>query len=77
MKCLYTSFAFLFPVNVYNIHGRVLSKQYFFYDGTVEYFGPEHLPFAILAIAAVLVFNIFPLLLLILYPCQISAFRDA
>ena len=68
VNLLHTSFAFLFPVNVYNIHGR--SKQYLFYDGTVEYFGPEHLPFAILAIAVVLVFNIFPLLLLVLYPCQ-------
>ena len=68
MKILDTSFAFLFPVNVYNIHGR--SKPYLFYDGTVEYFGPEHLPFAILAIAVVLIFNIFPLLLLVLYPCQ-------
>ena len=65
---LHTSFAFLFPVNVYNIHGR--SKRYLFYDGTVEYCGPEHLPFAILAVAVVLVFNIFPLLLLLLYPCQ-------
>ena len=68
VKFLYTSFAFLLPVNVYNIHGR--SKQYLYYDGTVEYFGPEHLPFAILAVAVVLVFNIFPLLLLLLYPCQ-------
>ena len=65
---LHTSFAFLFPVNVYNIHGR--SKQYLYYDGMVEYFGPEHLPFAILALSVVLVFNIFPLLLLLLYPCQ-------
>ena len=68
VKFLHTSFAFLFPVNVYNIHGR--SKHYLFYYGTVEYFGPEHLPFAILAVAVVLVFNIFPLLLLLLYPCQ-------
>ena len=68
VKFLHTSFAFLFPVNVYNIHGR--SKRYLFYDGTVEYFGSEHLPFAILAVAVVLVFNIFPLILLLLYPCQ-------
>ena len=68
VEFLHTSFAFLFPVNVYNIHGR--SKQYLFYNGTVEYFGPEHLPFAILAVAVVLIFNICPLFLLVLYPCQ-------
>ena len=68
VKFLHTSFAFLFSVNVYNIYGR--SKRYLFYDGTVEYFGPEHLPFAILALGVLLVFNIFPLFLLVLYPCQ-------
>ena len=70
VKFLTTSFALLFPVNVYNVHGRALSKLYLYYDGTVEYFGPEHLPFAILALVALLVFNILPLLLLVLYPCQ-------
>ena len=70
VKFLTTSFAFLFPVKVFNIHGRALSQLYLYYDGTVEYFGPEHLPFAILALVALLVFNIFPLLLLVLYPCQ-------
>ena len=70
VKFLTTSFALLFPVKVYNVHGRALNKLYLYYDGTVEYFGPEHLPFAILALVALLVFNIFPLLLLVLYPCQ-------
>ena len=69
-KFLITSFSFLFPVKVFNIHGRALSQLYLYYDGTVEYFGTEHLPFAILALVALLVFNIFPLLLLVLYPCQ-------
>ena len=70
VKFLYTSLSFLFPVKVFNIHGRALSKLYLYYDGTVEYFGTEHLPYAILALAALSVFNIFPLLLLVLYPCQ-------
>ena len=70
VKFLYTSFSFLFPVYVFNIHGKTLSKLYLYYDGTVEYFGPEHLPFAILAIIVLLAFNVFPLLLLVLYPCR-------
>ena len=70
VKFLFTSFAFLFPVKIFNIHGRALSQLYLYYDGTVEYFGTEHLPFAILALVALFVFNIFPLLLLVLYPCQ-------
>ena len=65
-----TSFTFLLPVRVYNIHGKALSKLYLYYDGTVEYFGKEHLPFAILALVVLLLFNIFPMLLLVVYPCR-------
>ena len=70
VKLLYTSFSFLFPVYVFNIHGKALNKLYLYYDGTVEYFGPEHLPFAIIAIIVLLVFNTLPLFLLVLYPCR-------
>ena len=63
------SFDLLVPTRVYNIHGEQLST-YLFYDGTTEHFGKEHLPYAILAVVVLLVFNIFPLLLLCLYPCR-------
>ena len=39
-------------------------------DGTVEYFSLDHLPYAITAIFMLVVFNIFPLLLVCLYPFQ-------
>ncbi len=34
----------------------------------IEYFGPEHLPYGILAIIMVIVFSLLPTLLLALYP---------
>ena len=40
------------------------------YDGTIEYFGREHLPYATLAITVLLLFTICPILLLCLYPCR-------
>ena len=43
---------------------------YTYYDGSVEYFGSEHLPYAIVAICICIIFNIMPLLLLCLYPCR-------
>jgi len=43
---------------------------YLFYDATIEYFGREHLPYAILALVVLLVFVLLPLLLLLLYPMQ-------
>ena len=70
VKFLYTSFALLFPTSVFDIHGKPLTKMYLYYDGTLEYFGREHLPFAILALVVFVIFNLFPLLLLLLYPCQ-------
>ena len=63
------SFDLLVPTQAFNIHGEPLGV-YLFYDGTMEYFGKEHLPYGILALVAFLVFNIFPLLLLCLYPCR-------
>ena len=70
VKFLSVSFDLLIPVRVFDIHGKALSKLYLYFDGTVEYFGQEHLPFAILAIVVLVVFNIFPLLLLTFYPCR-------
>ena len=69
-KFLSVSFDLLVPVSVFNVHGETSKKRYLFFDGSVEYFGPEHLPFGILALAVFLVFNILPLVLLCLYPCQ-------
>ena len=70
VKFLFVSFELLIPVRVFNIHGKPMSTLYLYFDGTVEYFGQEHLPFAILAVVVLVVFSIFPLLILILYPCQ-------
>ena len=64
------SFDLLVPVSIFNIHGETNGKYYLLFDGSVEYFGPEHLPFGILALVVLLVFNILPLVLLCLYPCQ-------
>ena len=60
----------LVPTTVYNIHGERLPKIYLYYDGSTEYFGREHLPFGIMALLVFLVFNLFPTMLLCLYPCE-------
>ena len=40
------------------------------YNGSLEYFGCDHLPYAVLAIFMFTTFNLIPLLLLCLYPCR-------
>ena len=69
LKFLSVSVDLLVPTTVYNIHGERLSKIYLYYDGSIEFFGREHLPFGIMALLVFLVFNLFPTMLLCLYPC--------
>ena len=69
VKFLSVSFDLLALVNVYNVSGETM-ETYLYFDGTVEYFGKQHLPYAILAIVVLSIFIIFPLLLLCLYPCH-------
>ena len=70
MKFLSLSCDVLAPVPIYNIDGETLSRYYLYWDGTIEFFGSKHLPYAILALTVLIVFNILPLLLLCLYPCR-------
>ena len=69
VKLLSVSFDLLVPTQVYNINGSSL-ELYLYYDATIEYFGEEHLPYGVLAVFVMLIFIIFPLLLLLLYPMR-------
>jgi len=70
VKLLSVSIDLLVPTIVYDIHGKPLPNMYLYYDGSTKYFGREHLPFGITACLVLLIFIIFPLLLLSLYPCH-------
>ena len=73
-KILFVSLKLLIPIQVYNNTGMpVQGSPVLYYDPTVQYFGRQHAPFAIFAITILLVFVLFPSLLLILYPTK--AFR--
>jgi len=69
VKLLSVSFDLLVPIQVNNVKGSFMGL-YLYYDATIEYFGEEHLPYAVLAVFVLLVFIIFPLLLLLLYPMR-------
>ena len=69
VKVANTSLDLLMPVQVVNITGHVLGT-YTYFNGSLEYFGPEHRPFALLAIIVFTIFNLVPLLLLCVYPCR-------
>ena len=68
VKFLNVSVNFLIPVHLYKVDGTPVNQSYLFFDATVKYFGKRHLPYAILAIAILSVFNIAPILMLCIYP---------
>ena len=69
VKVINTSFDILMPTEVYNVSGQVVGL-YAYYNGSMEYFGHDHLPYAVLAIFMFTTFNLAPFLLLCLYPCR-------
>ena len=69
-KILNVSFDLLFPVNLRDSEGNRADSLYLYNDAEIAYFSPEHLPFAIVAILMLIVFNLLPLILLLLYPCR-------
>lgn len=70
VKFLSAAFDLLAPVIVHrsNSLGNVKQFPRLYYDATVPYFGREHLPYAIPAIAVLIVFVLLPVLILALYP---------
>ena len=60
----------LLPTRLYDINGSPNSKTYLYLAGDVEYFGSEHLPFAIIALVVLSMCVILPTLILFLYPCR-------
>ena len=69
VKFLSVSFAILTPSFVRNM-AWARQPTVLYYDGSVEYFSKEHLPYAVLAIIVLLVFTLLPIVLLCLYPCR-------
>ena len=69
-KLLAVSYSLLDANYLYNNRGGRVGPVVLYYDASIEYFSRKHLPFALLAICVLLVFVIFPLLLLLLYPMR-------
>ena len=69
MKFLSVSSDILFLTISWDIN-QSRQQTVLYYNGTLEYFGTEHLPYASLAITVLLVFTLFPILLLCCYPCR-------
>ena len=69
MKIQSVTLDLLSPTALYYVNGNINNKLFLFLAGDVEFFGSEHLPYAVLALTIFAVFVLFPAILLFLYPC--------
>ena len=69
-RIMFASFSLLHPLTMYAATGKPAEKYAVFYSGNLNYFSMYHIPFAMLAITALVVFNVLPAVFLILYPCK-------
>ena len=69
MKIQSVTLDLLSPTALYYVNGTLNNKLFLFLAGDVEFFGTEHLPYAVLALTIFIVFVLFPAILLFLYPC--------
>ncbi len=70
VKFLSVSFDLLVPIPLYYTNGTMLSSLFLYHNGSMQYFGSQHLPYGLLAVGITLVFVVIPLLLLLVYPCR-------
>ena len=70
MKMQSVTLDLLSPTQLYHVDGSIDEKPYLYLAGDVEYFGPEHMPYALLSLFFSVVFLLIPGLLLFLYPCR-------
>jgi hypothetical protein len=60
------SFTLLIGTKIYTPDGKLYSRT-LYYDPSIKYFGKEHLPYALMAIAILVFFIAFPTSLLLFY----------
>ena len=72
-KLVCVSFDLLVPVWAHDMSGRSVGV-YLYYDASIEYFGKEHIPYALLASFVLIAFVILPIVLLATYPLRCCNF---
>lgn len=70
MKILNASFDILIPTVLHDMQGKPVSSTYLYYDGSQKVFQGSHRVYTFLAVFMLLLFNVTPLILLLLYPCR-------
>ena len=70
MKVQSVSLDLLSPTLLYYPDGTISKKLHLYLAGDVEYFGPHHFPYGLLALVLLVIFTLLPGLLLFFYPSR-------
>lgn len=70
VKILNVNFSILMPTGKFHSINGSRTKTYVWSDKKTVYFSHEHLPYAVVAILMLMIFNILPLILVCLYPLR-------
>ena len=68
-RIMLASFNLLSPVGMYAPTGKLV-KYAVYFDSHLKYLSIQHIPFVLLAIIVLVLFNILPAVFLLLYPCK-------
>ena len=72
MKCLNVCTDFILPVKVHQVMAtsphQVSSQYRLYYNGSLPFFGHDHLPYGILGLVLICIVCLFPTILLLFYP---------
>lgn len=69
-RILFVSFDLLRPVKMYLPNGEATHKVVY-NDGSLDYISMQHLPYFVLGITVITVFNVLPIVLLCVYPTRV------
>ena len=71
-KFLFVSLSLLFHVHALSCKGAVIpNSSVLLYDPSIKFFHSEHIPYIVLALSVIVIFVLFPPLLLLLYPSRL------
>ena len=68
-RLLFVSFDLIHPVRLYLPSGEA-AQGVVYHDGSLDYFSIQHLPYGILGITVLVVFNVLPMVFLCVYPTK-------
>ena len=70
-RLMLVSFNLLHPLTLYIPDGSKVKKSAVYYDGSIDTFSHQHVPFVVLSLTVLFIFNLLPAVFLFVYPMKL------